>query len=261
MHHDAAPLEQVRLQRAAVEGALRVELDREPLAEPRRVLVLRRRRVPPRLEHERPPERRLCRPGAARRRETGEARYDELARLRLAGARVARDQDGLRLARPHQGGEGGARDAVHVRWKQLVLCAVKVVAVAQKVIEVAEPLVRVDRDEDGPDARVDGVAGEPEPQVVKHGRQADVRQRGEVVARRRRVADHGRQVPQAGRRQPHQLLLPSAGAPARDGGGLGAAAAVRFRLDLHGRNECVAVARQPHAPRLHSCRSAGVGRS
>lgn len=133
---------------------------------------------------------------AARRtlRARDEVAQPELCRLRLAGAALAADQYGLRLALAQRGAISALGEHVHVR-RQLVPRASVRRARAREdgLVEVGDILERIDRHENGANERVDLIARVARAQIVEDGELVQMRQlhkiRRALERKRVRLAD------------------------------------------------------------------------
>mmetsp|Transcript_20920 Transcript_20920/g.50792 ORF Transcript_20920/g.50792 Transcript_20920/m.50792 type:complete len:315 (+) Transcript_20920:1479-2423(+) len=180
---DARLLQEVRVDLGAAQGVLLVKVDVDVLAESRRVVISQRLGVAKRLEdwvalqH---PSLRVGRHGRVVR-DGGEVLHHELCALRLAGPRVARDQDGLVLALRLQVGEGALGDTKHVRGHLVRLLPA---VVHQRLLAVElEVAPGVHAHEDGPRRRVNLVLHVPHAKRMQHVGLVQVGQRRQVVHR------------------------------------------------------------------------------
>jgi len=152
--HDAGLLEEVRLDLRARDGGLAVEVDVDPLAEARRVVVAHRLGVAEGLQHGVGHHDLLLDGGGARGglalARGGEDLQDVLGALRLAGARLARDEDALVLARAHELAQRLAGHGEDVR----LLGPAGLVQLHVLGVVYVDGFPRVDGDEDGARVRV-----------------------------------------------------------------------------------------------------------
>eukprot|EP00968_Pinguiococcus_pyrenoidosus_P007258 scaffold482_cov247-Pinguiococcus_pyrenoidosus.AAC.7 len=221
--HDARLLQQVVDDVAADDLAAGAEIELHELPEARRVVVPRGLGVPEGLQDGVAGEDLLLDAGRGARH-FAQVVQALLGALRLAGARLAADEDGLVDAEVQQAGVGRGGDAVDVR-RQIVVRHLHVLLHDERRVE-RQQLERVDRHEDIPDASVDVILEVPLPQRVHHRGLANVLQLHQVVG-------HLLQAGQMGDLLPHIVALHHQKLPLQSGGLQAASSQLAAQLSRH----------------------------